>query len=133
MKYEFHVGDYVETKSGIKGYISDTDVRPNYFSWIVTESKGVKEAASPGSLTYSTDLTQYKRIGKYTSFDETSDDSSVKEISRLGHDEQKGDFKLYQMINAEAYGVKENIVNLNEMQRKINELVDAVNELRKAK
>lgn len=132
MSYEFHVGDYVETKTGIKGYISDTDVRPNYFSWIVTESKGVKEAASPGSLTNCTDLTLYKRIGQYTDFGKASDDSSVKEISRLGHDEQKGDFKIYQMLNAKAYGVKENIVNLNEMQRKINELVDAVNELRKA-
>ena len=133
MEYEFHVGDYVETKSGIKGYISDTDVRLDYFSWIVTESKGGKEAASPGSLTYCTDLTLYKRIGQYTSFGETTEDSGTKEISHLGHDEQKGDFKLYQMINAKAYGLKENIVNLNEMQRKINELVDAVNELRKAK
>lgn len=133
MSYEFRVGDYVETKSGIKGYISDIDVRPNYFSWIVTESNGVKEAASPGSLTYCTDLTLYKRIGQYTSFGENAEACGAKEISHLGHDEQEGDFKLFQMINAKDYGLKENIVNLNEMQRKINELVDAVNELRKAK
>lgn len=121
MEYEFHVGDYVETKTGIKGYISDTDARPNEFSWIVTESKGVKEAASPGSLTYCTDLTLYKRIGQYSDFGETSDDCGTKEIEKLER------------------VAKENVWNersggwLYVQQEKINELVDAVNELRKAK
>lgn len=133
MEYEFHVGDYVETKSGIKGYISDTDCCPYEFSWIVTERGGVKEAASLGSLSYCTDLTLYKRIGQYTDFGETTADSSVKEISRLGHDEQEGDFNLYRTVCSWGDSPKANVVNLDEMQRKINELVDAVNELRKAK
>lgn len=121
MKYEFHVGDYVETKSGIKGYISDIDVRPDYFSWIVTESKGVKEAASPGSLTYCTDLTLYKRIGQYISFGKATDDSGIKEIERMKEVEEEN------IWNERSGGW------LYAQQKKINELVDAVNELRKAK
>ncbi len=121
MEYEFHVGDYVETKSGIKGYISDTDVRPSYFSWIVTESKGVKEAASPGSLTHCTDLTLYKRIGQYTSFGKATDDSGTKKIERMKEVEEEN------IWNERSGGW------LYAQQKKINELVDAVNELRKAK
>lgn len=121
MSYEFHVGDYVETKSGIKGYISDIDVRPNYFSWIVTESKGVKEAASPGSLTYCTDLTLYKRIGQCTGFGGTTYDSGSKEIERVKEMEEEN------IWNERSGGW------LYAQQKKINELVDAVNELRKEK
>ncbi len=121
MEYDFHVGDYVETKSGIKGYISDTDVWPNYFNWIVTESKEVKEAASLGSLTYCADLTLYKRIGQYTSFGKATDDSGTKEIERMNVVE------VGNIWNERSGGW------LYAQQRKINELVDAVNELRKAK
>lgn len=121
MKYEFHVGDYVETKSGIKGYISDLDVRPNYFSWIVTESKGVKDATSPGSLTYCTDLTLYKRIGQYTDFGAGTENCGSKEIERM---EEVAEENIWNECSGGW---------LYAQQKKINELVDAVNELRKAK
>lgn len=32
MKYEFHVGDYVETKNGAKGYVKD----PKNLWWVCT-------------------------------------------------------------------------------------------------
>lgn len=98
MKYEFHVGDYVETKGGATGYVSD------YRSlwWRCTNEADGYDAGFEYSI-IGIEKGNYNRIGNY---DFTKPENS-KEIERL------------------------NNCNWNSTAAKINELVDAVNELRK--
>lgn len=98
MKYEFHVGDYVETKGGAIGYISnDKDLW-----WRCTNKSDGYEVGFDYNI-IGIKKGNYNRIGKY---DFTKPENS-KEIERL------------------------NNCNWNSTAAKINELVDAVNELRK--
>ena len=98
MKYEFHVGDYVETKGGAIGYISDdkelwwrcANKADGYYVGFEYNLVGIEDGL-------------YKRIGKY----DFTKPENQKEIERL------------------------NNCNWNSTAAKINELVDAVNELRK--
>lgn len=107
MNYEFHVGDYVETVSGAKGYIDQIlSKEPYYFRWIVTDTDGAE--FSDFCAIRCSDLSKYARIGQYN-FTNTE---QSKEIDRL-------------MPNGWCMGVSgDNLIT------KINELVDAVNELR---
>lgn len=41
MKYEFHVGDYVETKTGTIGYVSEVPEKQK--SWILEDAEGKGE------------------------------------------------------------------------------------------
>lgn len=95
MKYEFHVGDYVETVGGFVGWISA--IRDNEYIIIVDKNNNTCGYYMPQESHY------FVRIGQY---DFTKPEQS-KEIKKLNPG-WRGD---------EAY-------------RKINELVDAVNELR---
>lgn len=64
MNYEFHVGDYVETVSGAKGYIAQILYKePYYFKWIVTDTDGAE--FSEFCKTRCSDLSKYARIGQY--------------------------------------------------------------------
>ena len=98
MKYEFHVGDYVETKGGAIGYISND----KELWWRCANKADGYDVGFEYNLTGREDGF-YKRIGKY---DFTNPENS-KEIERL------------------------NNCNWNSTAAKINELIDAVNELRK--
>lgn len=101
MKYEFHVGDYVETKCGHIGYISQIKPISSGYTMLYicyTDGKNYPCDSSDDYIEAS-----FNRIGQY-------DFTKLEQlIERLSPD-WRGD---------EAY-------------RKINELVDAVNELRKA-
>ena len=98
MKYEFHVGDYVETKGGAIGYISnDKDLW-----WRCANKADGYDVGFEYNLIGIEDGF-YKRIGKY----DFTKPENPKEIERL------------------------NNCNWNSTAAKINELVDAVNELRK--
>ena len=99
MKYEFHVGDYVETNGGAIGYISND----KELWWRCANKADGYDVGFEYNLIGIEDGF-YKRIGKY---DFTKPENS-KEIERL------------------------NNCNWNSTAAKINELVDAVNELRKA-
>lgn len=104
MNYEFHVGDYVETASGAKGYIDQVLFKePYYFRWIVTDTDGAE--FSDFCATRCSDLSKYARIGQY-------DFTKSKEIER---------------VPSSGWGMGVSGDNLID---KINELVDAVNELR---
>ena len=105
MKYEFHVGDYVETTKGAKGYISDvrhlwwtcTDAADGYNRGAVYNISGVEDD-NVGFF--------YNRVGQY-------DFTKVNEIKPL----PDNDGPMYPP---------------SWMWKKINELIDAVNELRAA-
>ena len=98
MKYEFHVGDYVETKGGAIGYISND----KELWWRCANKADGYDVGFEYNLIGIEDGF-YKRIGKY----DFTKPENPKEIERL------------------------NNCNWNNTTAKINELVDAVNELRK--
>ena len=102
MNYEFHVGDYVETASGAKGYIDQVlSGGSYYFRWVITDPDGAE--FSDFCVSYCSDISKCARIGQY---DFTKPE--VKQIEKLTY--------------AESY--------INGYIDKINELVDAVNELK---
>lgn len=104
MKYEFHVGDYVETKDGAVGYVCQ--ITGYMMRWICTLGSPKWPVKGMYFIELSEDFdVDYKQIGQY----DFTKPEQPKEIEKLKPG-WRGD---------EAY-------------RKINELVDAVNELRKA-
>ena len=111
MNYEFHVGDYVETRDGKVGYIYY--FRPNVL---------VFKTQDGGQYEISTDVLDwsghpenvFKRIGAY---DFTKKEK--KKIARLSEDDSWLTFRNTNKAN----------VNLCYIIKRINELVDAVNKL----
>ena len=111
MNYEFHVGDYVETRDGKVGYIYY--FRPNVL---------VFKTPDGGQYEISTDVLDwsghpenvFKRIGTY---DFTKKEK--KKIERLSEDDSWLTFRNTNKAN----------VNLCYIIKRINELVDAVNVL----
>lgn len=99
MDYEFHNGDYVETKDGIKGYIVQVLASQGYFKWMITDT-GDNENVFLGEI-FCIDLSKYKRVGQY--------DFTKKDLNQIEH-----------CISTTSLA----------MLSKINELVNAVNELR---
>lgn len=105
MKYEFHVGDYVEAKANSFGYINCAD--NDEVSWYcVYDADGYRagEEYYVAGIEGNELSRYYNRIGQY----DFTKPEHPKEITKLNPG-WRGD---------EAY-------------RKINELIDAVNELRK--
>ena len=100
MKYEFHVGDYVESKGGLTGFISSVGETGCCVTWNTSIAKV--------NIDYDFEelIKDLARLGQY----DFTEPEQPKEITKLNPG-WRGD---------EAY-------------RKINELVDAVNELRKDK
>ena len=105
MKYEFHVGDYVETKANSCGYISSIDNDgPSWYCVYDADGYRAGQEYYVAGIEGNELARYYNRIGQY----DFTKPEQPKEIEKL-HPGCRGD---------EAY-------------RKINELVDAVNELRK--
>ena len=102
MKYKFHVGDYVEMKDGRYGYITEIHRSTFQFHLIGLDPKLVV-MQYPLYDSYSLYGNNFNRIGQY----DFTKPENPKEIERL------------------------NNCNWNSTAAKINELVDAVNELRK--
>ena len=117
MNYEFHVGDYVETWSGVSGHISKFEKwrHPAFIEdsvWFVyTTKKG-------NSYYFESEVSQlkyeFRRIGSY---DFTKKEK--KKIARLSEDDSWLTFRNTNKAN----------VNLCYIIKRINELVDAVNKL----
>ena len=115
MNYEFHVGDYVETWSGVRGHISKFEKwrHPAFIEdsvWFVyTTEKG-------NSYYFESEVSQlkyeFRRIGAY---DFTKKEK--KKIVRLSEDDSWLTFRNTNKAN----------VNLCYIIKRINELVDAVN------
>ena len=99
MKYEFHVGDYVETIGGFVGWIYR--MRDDGYIWVTNKNVASCSYRMPEELKY------FRRIGQY-------DFTKKNQIEHLFYDGSP-DWDDNILIN------------------KINELVDAVNELREAK
>lgn len=113
MKYEFHVGDYVETKNGAKGYVKD----PKSLWWVCTVAAN---GYTPG-LAYSiigvsnNGMSEFfNRIGQY---DFVKKDESKIEPLIIGR-------SVLTFMNNQGDNI-----NIGHMVDKINELVEAVNRL----
>ena len=105
MKYEFHVGDYVENNDGKVGYINSVKYTKSNKGVFYDIEIVYYNADIVGVFHGDQSLIQdhFNRIGKY----DFTKPENPKEIERL------------------------NNCNWNSTAAKINELVDAVNELRK--
>ena len=120
MKYEFHVGDYVETKDGTIGYITETGVSYiPYFKWTSGGIERFQELAQTAEEVVRILSKLYNRVGQY---DFTHPDE-LEKIQRLHRTQTRITFRNEDEV----------FVDLGFMRDKINELVDAVNELRKEK
>lgn len=119
MKYKFHVGDYVETKDGDIGFISEinTDedtLRFGGFYWYCTSGRGPRIEKDTYVIPDRPDVDMTKifnRIGQYD-FTKKVEDKDADKIEPLIC-KQTNDY-----CNSEL------------MWNKINELIDAVNRLK---
>ena len=106
MKYEFHVGDYVEMIGGFVGWVRQTR---EGFIWVANKD------TDSCSFRIPEDLDCFKRIGQY---DFTKkDDSKIEPLVKswiLEDDNNKGNYHF----------------DYREVIKKINELVEAVNRLK---
>lgn len=113
MNYEFHVGDYVRTRAGYSGYIESIHDLLHGVTGLYV--RFVDGDCYCFEVTNKTISTNFLRIGAY---DFTKEEK--KEIMRLSEDDSWLTFRNTNKVN----------VNLCYIIRRINELVDAVNELR---
>ena len=107
MKYEFHIGDYVETKDGWVGYVTTID---QYWSkvctcWGLHIIGNIQRNNNKDKLDI--DIAQINRIGQY--------DFTKKEEDKI------------EPLACETTSDYSN----EKLRKKINELVEAVNELRR--
>lgn len=109
MKYEFHVGDYVETVDGEIGYLTKIVIDEDFINFYGVFSYNKKSF----EFHYYRELLPYsfRRIGKY---DFTKPE--VKKIEKLTY--AKSHINGYQVLTG------------RKLIDKINELVDIVNELK---
>ena len=123
MKYEFHVGDYVELKDGRYGYITEILCSTFQFHLIGLNPKLII-MQYPLYDSYCLYSNNFNRIGQYdfTKKDEGKIEPLCEEYIKF--------FPIYKTTTTgndlEWCGIDIGVVG-----KKINELIDAVNELRK--
>lgn len=117
MKYEFHVGDYVETRANSFGYINSIDNDgPSWHCVYDADGRRTGEEYYVAGIEGNELARDYNRIGQYdfTKPEQSKEIGTLKMTDRdIRHNVPIGDSMLM-------------------LKNKINELVDAVNELRKA-
>lgn len=120
MKYEFHVGDYVETIGGFVGRVYK--VGDDGYIWVT--NKGIAPCSFWSSYSYRMpeELKYFKRIGQY---DFTKKDEG--KIEPLCEEYTKS-FPLCTTTTAEN-GLEWRNIDIGAVGEKINELVEAVNRL----
>lgn len=127
MKYEFHVGDYVENNYGKVGYITSVKYTKSNKDVFYDIEIVYYNADIVGVFHGDQSLIQdhFNRIGQYD-FTKTE---QPKEIKRLPNEYGYG-YVLYKGMTPVDGIVNNGWVSIGELSDKINELVDAVNELR---
>lgn len=133
MKYEFHRGDYVETKTGTIGFVcSTTYVEDEYPCWMPTKLSSVDIRDDLYSLNnfyfiIDEDIERrFNRIGKYD-FAKKAEDKDDDKIEPLCKEYIKS-FPLCEVTNM-GYTSECHSFDLGVIGKKINELVEAVNRL----
>lgn len=126
MKYEFHVGDYVEDVTGRVGYIQsicqcEQCKARGFYEPFVQYTDGNSDCITV--YEYEKGFPGYKRIGKY---DFTENDES--KIEPLAEEYIKS-FPIYKTTTT-GNDSEWRSIDIGAVGKKINELVEAVNELR---
>lgn len=117
MKYEFHVGDYVETKDGGIGYISKMETLSNGHTCIYvyfTDGKIYPYDVIASQLSF-----RFNRVGRY----DFTEEDKINEIKPLPEDYIRP-YAMHMLSLEEHY-----IIDIGKISKKVNELVEAVNEL----
>ena len=125
MKYEFHRGDYVETKTGTIGFVcSTTYVGGEYPCWMPTKLSSIDirdDLYSLNNFYFIIDEDverRFNRIGKY-------------DFAKKAEDKDEG--KIEPLVKSHLLGnddsESECYFDSREVIKKINELVEAVNRL----
>lgn len=120
MNYEFHVGDYVETKTGTIGYVSEVPEK-GYSSWTAMKLSDCDiddNRYTVGEPYCIFSFERFSRIGAY--------DFTKKEKKRI---EPISDCNKHIFANAIKSDSQIVRVVSDDILNKINELVDAVNKL----
>ena len=123
MKYEFHVGDYVEAKNGARGYVEDVDE----LIWRCTQSSTDYRyvVGKPYFIPMEFDIC-FNRIGQYD-FTKKAEDKDNGKIEPLCEEYTKS-FPLCTTTTAEN-GLEWRSIDIGSVGKKINELVEAINQL----
>lgn len=123
MDYEFHVGDYVETVDGEIGYLTKIVIDEDFINFYGVFSYNKKSF----EFHYYRELLPYsfRRIGKY----DFTKPEQPKEIKKLPDGYGDG-YVLYKGTTEVDGSVDNGWVSIGVLSSKINDLVDAVNELR---
>lgn len=126
MNYEFHVGDYVETVDGEIGYLTKIVIDEDFINFYGVFSYNKKSF----EFHYYRELLPYsfRRIGKY----DFTKPEQPKEIKKLPDGYGDG-YVLYKGTTEVDGSVDNGWVSIGVLSSKINDLVDAVNELREKK
>lgn len=133
MKYNFLVGDYVETKTGTLGFVTNAaDMECEYPRWTPTKLSPVDIRDDLYSLDKSYCIIdedvekRFNRIGKYD-FAKKAEDKNDDKIEPLCEEYTKS-FPICEVTNmgytSECYSFDLGVVG-----KKINELVDVINRL----
>ena len=128
MNYEFHVGDYVETKDGDIGVITGVD-KDGLFCWYCTNSNGSRAETHTYIIPVGIDAHMarvYNRIGQY---DFTKKDEGKIEPLSDNYTESFPIFKTQDSVTGKTYKQECYSIDMGVISKKINELVDAVNRL----
>lgn len=127
MKYEFHVGDYVETKQGDIGII--TEIASNVFWWYCVCGKGPLSKMYEQAFFLRPDVvveSAFNRIGQY---DFTKKDEGEIEPLSDNYMESFPIFKTHNTITGKTYKQECYSIDMGVISKKINELVEVVNRL----
>lgn len=119
MKYEFHVGDYVETVGGFVGWVCK--VRDDGYIWVANKDVAPCSYRMPEQFKY------FNRIGQY---DFTKKDEDKIEPLCDNYTESFPIFKTHNTFTGKTYKQECYSIDMGVMSKKINELVEAVNKLR---
>lgn len=129
MKYEFHIGDYVENKNGSIGYIVKIEKTVPY--WKITKRSDIDVNIGTYRMNIQYPITlenidfgSYARIGQY-------DFTKKNEIKFLdkSYTESFPIFKTQDTVTGKVYEQKCYSIDLGVISKKINELVEAINHL----
>lgn len=130
-----HEGDFVETVDGRVGYIKsicrcEKCRERGFYEPIVHFTDGEEDCITKYEA--ENGFKGYKRIGRWENPDAPSASKKRRKIERIHEVVGAGDITFFKLdtTNEETTRTR---VNVSEIQRKVNELVDAVNELKEGK
>ncbi len=119
MKYEFHVGDYVETKAGAKGYV--IDVEKLWWKCCTCDIDGYGEGYDYSIIGVDDDRIAdfFNRIGQYDFTKKDEGKIEKIDINKTGCVFMGREVAVFDTINNK---INELVVAVNRLEEKVNEM-----------